>query len=491
MSANSVFQSPSPTTDKSGPAVVGKHADLGFLADPAQPSHVVKFYEEEETLFDVVAEFLASGLRAGDRMLVVATPEHREAFAGRLANAAAPAAAPGQITWLDAQEMLSKIMVSGAPDPARFRSLLWPWMAKAKEGFPRAHVRAYGEMVDLLSRTGGFEAAIRLEELWNEAVQEHSLSLFCAYPVGSLAGDRESSGFDDLCRTHTHIIPAESLSRKEALEAEIARREELEEALREALRKRAETEEEMRACLRREQQARAAVAEAVDFQVRFVDMLGHDMRNPLNTIMNTARIMAMRSEVLPEGRKHLERLVSSSLRMHRMIEQILDLTRTRTAGGIPVERTRQDLDPLVAKVVTDMRAAHPGRVVTYEKRGDCWASVDSERFEQVVATLVGNAIAHGSPDTPVGVSLSGTALTVQLCVHNEGRPIDPALLPSLFDPFARRKKALGPSDGLGLGLHIADRIIKAHDGILSAFSTAETGTVFEATLPKRERGAAG
>ncbi|HXX66503.1 MAG TPA: ATP-binding protein [Polyangiaceae bacterium] len=486
--ASSAFPVASRRAEESGPAVVGKHAGLEFLTEPEQPSHFVKFYEEEQTLLDAVAEFLASGLRAGDRMLVVATPEHRDAFARRLERKAAPAASPDQITWLDAQETLSKLMVGGAPDRARFRSMVWPWMAKAKEGFPRAHVRAYGEMVNLLWRTGRVEAAIQLEEMWTEALQDHVLSVFCAFPIESVGAERDSARFEGLCRVHTHVIPAARFPRRETLETEIARRAELEASLHAALPRRAQTEEDMRACLRAEHRAPTAAADAVAFEQLFVGTFGHDLRNPLNTIINTARIMTMRGEVLPEGRKHLERLVSSATRMHRMIEQILDLTRTRMAGGIPIERTWQDLDPLVAKVITAVRAANPGRVVTYQKGGDCCASVDPDRVEQVLATLLGNAISHGSPERPVQVSLSGSALSVQLSVHNEGRPIDPELLPNLFDPFARPKKTAGRPDGLGLGLYITQRIIEAHDGIVSASSTAETGTVFEATLPKRERG---
>jgi signal transduction histidine kinase len=392
---------------------------------------------------------------------------------------------------LDARETLSRFMVDGVPDPARFRSLLSQVVAKITAESPHASLRAYGEMVDLLWRDGNSDAAIRLEELWNDAGQEHIFSLFCAYTAGNFYKEGEGSRFLDVCRNHTHIVPTESSARLKALEKEIAHRKELEDALRSALRRRTQAEEELRVSLRREQEARVQAEEAVAFRELFVGMLGHDLRNPLSTILNTARVVMMRGEVAPEGERQLERLVASATRMQRMIEQLLDLTRARLAGGIPIARAWQDLDPLVSRIVAETRGANPGREIAYRKQGDCWASVDTDRFEQVVANLVGNAITHGSPAEPISIMLSGSALAVQLCVHNDGPPIDSKFMPCLFDPFVRTEKMPGRSEGLGLGLFIVDRIIKAHDGILGASSSIETGTTFEATVPKHERSSRG
>jgi signal transduction histidine kinase len=481
----------SPAADESRHAAAHRHVNSDFLVAPAQPSHFVQFYEEEESLFDMVGQFLGAGLSAGDRLLVIATPEHHKSFMQRLGPPGAQAVQSGMITLLDARETLSNFMVDGAPDPARFRSLLSQVVARTKAKSPHASLRAYGEMVDLLWREGNSDAAIRLEELWNDAGQEHTFSLFCAYTVGNFYKEGDGARFFDVCRNHTHIVPTESFGRQRALEKEIAHRKDLEDALRAALRKRTQAEEELRACLRREQGARAQAEEAAAFRELFVGMLGHDLRNPLNTILNTARVVMMRGEVAPEGERRLERLVASATRMQRMIEQLLDLTRARLAGGIPIARSWQDLDPLVSRIVAETRGANPAREIAYRKQGDCWASVDTDRFEQVVANLVGNAITHGSAAKPISITLWGSALAVQLSVHNDGQPIDSKFLPCLFDPFARTEKTPGRSEGLGLGLYIVDRIIKAHDGIIDASSSTETGTTFEATVPKHERSSRG
>ena len=217
-------------------------------------------------------------------------------------------------------------------------------------------------------------------------------------------------------------------------------------------------------------------------------MVGHDLRNPLNTIMNTARIMTMVGDVAAEdGRRRIERILASGQRMERMVEQLLDVTRARLAQGIAIRRVWQDCEPVVTRMVAEARGANPGRDLRYQRRGECWARVDADRFEQVVSNLVGNAIAHSPALEPVTVELVGTAEALRLSVHNGGRPIDPAFMPALFDPFVRKGKAPGQSQGLGLGLYIVERIVQGHGGNVRATSSAETGTVFEATLPKGER----
>jgi signal transduction histidine kinase len=476
-----------PTDDESIHAAGHRHIGPEFLAAPAQPSHFVQFYEEEESLFEMVGKFLGAGLQAGDRLLVVATEAHRTGFMLRLEPLGGlRALESGQLTMLDARETLDKFMVDGTPDPHRFRLLIDSVIAKAKAG-GIAPIRAYGEMVDLLWRDGNCDAAIRLEELWNDAGVHHAFSLFCAYTIGNFYKEG-GARFFDVCRTHTHVIPTESVTRQRALEKEIAHRKDLEDALRAALRKRAQAEEDLRTSLRREQEARAEAEAAVKFRELFVGILGHDLRNPLNTMLNTAQLMLMRADVSEEGQKRLGRVIASGTRMQRMIEQILDVTRDRLAGGISIQRTYQHLDRLVVRIVEESRAARPGREIACIVQGDCSASVDADRFEQVVSNLIGNAITHGEKDKPITVVLSGSALSVKLSVHNHGRPIDPKFMPHLFDPFARLEKPEGRSEGLGLGLFIVDRITKAHGGRIFASSSGETGTTFEVTLPRHDGG---
>ncbi|HMG55876.1 MAG TPA: MEDS domain-containing protein, partial [Kofleriaceae bacterium] len=151
-----------------------------FLGQPAQDNHIVQFYEREDFLYDNVAHFVAAGLTAGEPVIVIATQAHRTAFVARLklnAIDVAAAMSTGQLTLLDADETLSQFMIGDAPDWERFREVVGAVIKNSRTGREGMRVRAYGEMGDLLWRAGNRQAAIALEELWNDLSHEHSFSL--------------------------------------------------------------------------------------------------------------------------------------------------------------------------------------------------------------------------------------------------------------------------------------------------------------------------
>jgi signal transduction histidine kinase len=472
----------------------------------------VQFYEDDAALSETVADYLAAGMRAGDRLIVIATAAHRSAFESRLrrhhVDPDSPRESLREPCWLDADETLASFMIDGMPDPQLFAIAL----ARALGGDrprlvepSRTRVRAYGEMVDLLWQRGNGAAAIRLEALWTAAARRHGFALLCAYHMDNFGGEADSSGFLDVCRSHDHVIASGVVGRPSrdddddahqreiallqqrarALEGEIQRRKELESTLLSALAERARVEQELRASIEREREARQRAEASDAFKQMFLGMLGHDLRNPLSTILTTARMMTLRRELAPESHKRIERVISSAERMRRMIEQILDVTRARLAAGIPVRLgDKLDLIARVLKIVDEVRSAHPGRVIVFEPESPCRARVDGDRFEQVVSNLLGNAITHGDPRRPITVCMTRDARAIRIGVHNHGPAIDPAFLPLLFDPFERGGNPLGHSDGLGLGLYISKCIIEAHGGTIEVESKAKSGTRFEVTVPR-------
>ena len=154
--------------------------------------------------------------------------------------------------------MLSEVMVGALPDPVRFRATVTPVLARAAASSEGKRVRAFGEAVDVLWHEGKSEAAIRLEELWNEQMQSEAMVLLCSYSMANFCREVDTHGFREVCRHHQHVVPAEHYlprdadersreiallqQRARALETEIEHRRTLERALREALasRKRAE-----------------------------------------------------------------------------------------------------------------------------------------------------------------------------------------------------------------------------------------------------------
>ena len=237
----------------------------------------------------------------------------------------------------------------------------------------------------------------------------------------------------------------------------------------------------------REIEARRQREQTERFRELFVGMLGHDLRSPLASILTAAGLLLRRGTLGPEDMKTAERIGSAGLRMKRMIEQILDLTRSRLGGGIPVVLQRTDVCDLVRRIVEELEAAHLGRTIQLTVRGEprCWC--DPDRLAQVVSNLVGNALQHSAPDVPVAVLVERSGHEVRVVVHNGGPPIPADLLPVIFDPFRRSATAERdrPLGGLGLGLYISLQIARAHGGRIDVTSTDEAGTTFTLTLPAR------
>jgi len=220
------------------------------------------------------------------------------------------------------------------------------------------------------------------------------------------------------------------------------------------------------------------------FRELFIGMLGHDLRTPLSAVL-TGSALLLRRGTLPEADvRTIRRIHTSGQRMARMIEQLLDFTRTRLGGGIPVQRKALDLRELVEHVVEELSAANPEALVTLEHEGATGGEWDEDRLSEVFSNLIHNALKHGD-GAQVQVSLRGEDTRVSVRVHNGGDPIEPGALPVIFDPFRHaERRTEGKKSGLGLGLYIAQQIVMAHHGAIRVRSTKEEGTTVEVTLPR-------
>ena len=178
--------------------------------DPCGEEHLVEFYESEPFLHATVAGFVVSALREHDAAIVVASAEHREAFALAIRAGGIDldaAVEEGRYLALDAAETLAKLMVGGAPDPTRFAEVLGSAMDFAADN--GREVRVYGEMVALLWADGDVSSTIALEKLWNDLAAVRRFSLLCAYPMHGFDED-VGAVFKQICALHSTVIPAES-----------------------------------------------------------------------------------------------------------------------------------------------------------------------------------------------------------------------------------------------------------------------------------------
>ncbi len=175
--------------------------------------HVVAFYDTEAFLLETVGDFLAPALRNGDAAIVVATPAHRVGFDAALERAGIDVDAAlreGRYVALDAAELLSRFMVDGEPDAARFRETLGEVMKGASQN--GRTIRAYGEMVALLWDEGAVTHALALEDMWNDFASDRSFELLCAYPMHAFSDASAGAPFARICEQHTRVIPSEGYS---------------------------------------------------------------------------------------------------------------------------------------------------------------------------------------------------------------------------------------------------------------------------------------
>jgi signal transduction histidine kinase len=180
-------------------------------------SHSVQFYEDDAIFLDGLSEFVGSALGSGAACLMIATPAHREGVAERLKTWGinlSVAIQSGRYICLDAEGTLSKFMMDGWPDEERFYGVIEPMLLQAKMGMPRKAIPmvAFGEMVALLWAESKCEAAIRLEQLWNELSRRHAFTLRCAYSIGCFGQNMDDGFFNRVCDEHDHVVPTENFT---------------------------------------------------------------------------------------------------------------------------------------------------------------------------------------------------------------------------------------------------------------------------------------
>ena len=173
----------------------------GIVRDPGRHDHFVQLYQDARYLADAVGEYVRTGLARGEAAIIIARPQHRAHFVSALQGQPYDR---GQLTLLDAEETLARFMISGLPSWTQFREVVGGLIAEVRLHYPT--VRAYGEMVDILWQEGNRDAAIRLEEYWNELGKLQTFSLFCAYRLDPLDSGLYGGPLESVCKVHTHLL---------------------------------------------------------------------------------------------------------------------------------------------------------------------------------------------------------------------------------------------------------------------------------------------
>jgi CheY-like chemotaxis protein len=185
-----------------------------MLATVMTGAHAVQFYEGERFLHRAIAAFLGHGLRAGEPMAMIVRRRTFDGVAAFLRSGGnpTPAEAIDRILFVDADTTLPTIMDGQAVDSERLSRGFSDLLTQARRRSTTGTLWIYGEMVDLLCRSGNHFSALRLEQLWNAMSSGLPVSTMCGYAIQDFDGDRHATTFQQICRQHTHVFPTETFA---------------------------------------------------------------------------------------------------------------------------------------------------------------------------------------------------------------------------------------------------------------------------------------
>jgi signal transduction histidine kinase len=227
----------------------------------------------------------------------------------------------------------------------------------------------------------------------------------------------------------------------------------------------------------------------------FLAILGHDLRNPLNTTVVASSYLMRAQGISADHAQVAARIYGSGQRMGRLIDDLIDYTRTHLGSALPMSLSKTNMGLICRTTIEEMRLAHPSRVIRFAAGDDLDGVWDEGRIAQVMSNLLGNALQHGSAEEPVTVEVESGGNDIHVRIHNAGKAISPDALPAIFDPLVRfadpSVKRPGNETSLGIGLYIARAIVEAHGGTIGVASDTELGTTFSIHLPRLARRMAG
>jgi signal transduction histidine kinase len=217
----------------------------------------------------------------------------------------------------------------------------------------------------------------------------------------------------------------------------------------------------------------ASEQRSAELREQFIAVLGHDLRNPLASIASGLRLLG--KKVDSEGAGWINLMQVSVNRMAGLIDNVMDLARTRLGGGMQLRLRVESLEPLIKQIVGEFQNVHPDRVITSVIDVPTAVKIDSTRMGQLLSNLLGNALSYGDRREPIRVVARTIDSGFEIGVSNKGAPIPAEAVPLLFTAFHRGD--VQPNEkGLGLGLYIAQEIARAHGGQIRVTSSVEETT---------------
>ncbi|HEX8430486.1 MAG TPA: sensor histidine kinase [Longimicrobium sp.] len=219
-------------------------------------------------------------------------------------------------------------------------------------------------------------------------------------------------------------------------------------------------------------------------------ILGHDLRTGLAAIRASASALLETQRLDAPAVTIASEIAETADRSARAVGTLLDFTRSRLGEGIPIHRVEASMGTLVHDVATRISDAHPERRFSVEGGTGNRGEWDVERISQALTNLIENAVEHGTAGTPITVHVDADDHDVRVSVHNRGTAIPRDRLDTIFDlrgPASDEGASPGqPQGDLGLGLYIAERIVRAHGGDIAVKSSDVHGNTFTICVPRHQ-----
>jgi hypothetical protein len=221
-----------------GPSTPGQHSHhhhsieserepwSGLLSEAGPRDHIVQLYQDPQFLNRAVCRFAAGAIANGEGVILVPTGAHWDAFRPRLETEGVDVKAAqdkGQLTVIDADELLPTFMQDAMPDAPVFLGLAGDAIARARGAGRYPKVRWWGEMVNILWERGDVAASMNLEDLFDQLADQHEIAIFCSFVMDNFNGEVHSRMLPRLGENHSHLIPVEDYARLERAVADALR----------------------------------------------------------------------------------------------------------------------------------------------------------------------------------------------------------------------------------------------------------------------------
>jgi signal transduction histidine kinase len=221
----------------------------------------------------------------------------------------------------------------------------------------------------------------------------------------------------------------------------------------------------------------------------FLAILGHDLRSPLSSILMSASLLLKSDRLEVEQSDLALRIKRNVSTMSHMINDLLTYASAQIGREIPILREAADMENICRLSLEELQSANPTAILQFESAGDLSGHFDPARFQQVLSNLLNNAVKYGEIGLPVTLSARGEGESITLQVKNFGNAIPSDSLEIIFNPLIQLSSNQSnsnsrPTDSIGLGLFIAQEIVKGHNGTIEVGSSEKDGTIFTVQLPR-------